>query len=42
MAHVVERLFAAALIKANLTLADTDYDAENPVLTVSKVNHFIV
>lgn len=42
MAHVVERLFAAALLKAKLCLADTDYDFENPVLTVSKVNHFIV
>jgi lipopolysaccharide biosynthesis protein len=42
MAHVVERLFAAALIKPNLYLADTGYDFENPVLTVSKVNHFIV
>jgi lipopolysaccharide biosynthesis protein len=42
MAHVVERLFSAALITANLHLADTNYDFENPVVTVSKVNHFIV
>jgi lipopolysaccharide biosynthesis protein len=42
MAHVVERLFAAALIKSNLYLADTNYDFKNPVITVSKVNHFIV
>lgn len=42
MAHVVERLFAAGLIKSNLQLADTAYNSEKPVLTVSKVNHFIV
>lgn len=42
MAHVVERLFAAALIKSNLQLADSAYNFEKPVLTVSKVNHFIV
>jgi len=42
MAHVIERLFAAGLIKSNLQLADTAYNSEKPVLTVSKVNHFIV
>jgi lipopolysaccharide biosynthesis protein len=42
MAHVVERLFAAALLKTDLCIADTGFDFEKPVLTISKVNHFIV
>jgi lipopolysaccharide biosynthesis protein len=42
MAHAVERAFAAGLIASGFQLADTDFNSENPVLTVSKVNPFIV
>jgi lipopolysaccharide biosynthesis protein len=42
MAHAIERAFAVALIAANLQLADTDYDAHNPIVMVNKDHHFTI
>jgi len=42
MAHAVERAFAVGLIAAGFQLADTDFNLENPVVTVSKINRFII
>lgn len=42
MAHAIERVFAASIIVAGLQLADTDFRPDHPVLTVSKINKFII
>jgi lipopolysaccharide biosynthesis protein len=40
LAHAVERIFTVGMIAANLQLADTDYDDQNPGLMVDKNHYF--
>lgn len=42
MAHAIERIFAASLLGAGLQFADTNFSPHKPVLTVSKINKFII